>query len=250
MSFGLLEWMGLAVSPFIGSFLALVILRLPEGQGVIAGRSGCLQCKHTLEARDLIPVFSWVWLKGKCRHCSAKISPFYPLMELGALLAAFWALVVASGPAGIVTVLLGWWLLVLAAIDFRKLILPDVLTLPLIPVGLGTVYFLAPGEIINSLIGALAGFALMFAIRLLYQTVRGREGLGFGDVKLMAAAGAWVGWIGLSGVLLWAVMFALLFAGVKILTKSTATSKTQIPFGTFLCLGIWLVWLYGPLLPG
>ena len=248
MSFSMLEWIILGLSPFVGSFLGVLILRLPEGQGVIAGRSNCTDCKHVLGVLDLVPILSWVVLKGKCRHCQRRISGFYPTIEIAATVMAFWALVVTSGPVQIITVLLGWVLLALAMIDFRKFILLDVLTLPLIPLGFATVYYLNPGEVVNSLIGAAAGFVALFMIGALYKALRQREGLGFGDVKLFAAAGAWAGWAGLSGVLMWAVVFAFLFLGVRKTLGHALKSTTKIPFGAFLSLGIWLVWLYGPLL--
>jgi leader peptidase (prepilin peptidase)/N-methyltransferase len=234
-------------SPFIGSFLGVLVTRLPEGRPVAGGRSACDQCGHTLGPLDLVPIASWLALRGHCRHCGAKITTLPLIVELGALLVAVWAASVSDGQALWAGCVLGWTLLVLAAIDFREGILPDVLTLPLIVAGLAATYFLTPWQLLDSAIGAAAGFAIFAAIRWLYRRLRGREGLGLGDAKLLAAAGAWVTWNGLPSIVLFGAAAGLVLALIMSRRGERLALDLQLPFGPVLCLGTWLVWLYGPI---
>jgi len=160
------EWLWPVVAaPFIGSFLGVLVTRLPEGRPVAGGRSACDQCGHQLGPLDLVPIASWLALRGRCRHCGAKITVLPLVIELGALLVAIWAASVSQGLALWVGCFLGWTLLTLAAIDFRDGILPDMLTLPLIAAGLVATYFLAPWQMLDSAIGAVAGFVPGHAVR-------------------------------------------------------------------------------------
>lgn len=240
------EWLWpVLAAPFIGSFLGVLVTRLPEDRPVVAGRSACDHCGHRLGPADLVPIASWLALRGRCRHCGAKIATLPLLIELGALLVALWAASVSAGWALWAGCVLGWVLLALAAIDIRDGILPDVLTLPLTVLGLVATDFLAPWQMGDSALGAAAGFAIFALIRFLYRRLRGREGLGLGDAKLLAAAGAWVTWDGLPSVVLIAAGVGLVFALAQ--RGKQLTLHQQIPFGPALCLGIWLVWLYGPI---
>jgi leader peptidase (prepilin peptidase) / N-methyltransferase len=244
------EWLWpVLVAPFIGSFLGVLVTRLPAGRPVVSGRSACDHCGHVLGPADLIPIASWLALRGRCRYCSAKITLFPLFIEVGALLVAVWAASVSDGLALWASCVLGWVLLTLAAIDFRDGILPDVLTLPLIGIGLAATYFLAPWQmlVIDSAVGAAAGFVLFVLIRWLYSRLRGREGLGLGDAKLLAAAGAWVTWNGLPSVVLIGAATGLVLALIMRLRGVELTLNQQVPFGPALCLGTWLVWLYGPI---
>jgi leader peptidase (prepilin peptidase)/N-methyltransferase len=234
-------------SPFIGSFLGVLVTRLPEGRSVVGGRSACDHCGHALGPADLIPIASWLALRGRCRYCDAKITVLPLFMEVGALLVAVWAATVSGGLALWAGCVLGWVLLTLAAIDFRDGILPDVLTLPLIGIGLVATYFLSPWQLLDSAIGAAAGFAIFALIRWLYRWLRGREGLGLGDAKLLAASGAWVTWSDLPNVVLIGAAAGLVLALILRLRGEPLTLNQQVPFGPALCLGTWLVWLYGPI---
>jgi leader peptidase (prepilin peptidase)/N-methyltransferase len=238
------------MAPFVGSFLGVAITRLPVGARVVLARSSCPSCDHALGVRDLVPLLSWAFLRGRCRHCGAAIGTFYPAIELAAVLIAAWAALVLPGALVFAGCLLGWALLALGVIDRRHEILPDVLTLPLIAAGLGVAYWLDPASLRDHAIGAVAGFAAFFIIRVAYRRVRGREGLGMGDAKLLAAGGAWVSWPGLPGIVLWAAMAGLAVALIRALTGGRVTAADRIPFGPYLCGGIWLVWLYGPLVLG
>jgi len=242
------EWLWPVVAaPFIGSFLGVLVTRLPEGRPVAGGRSACDQCGHQLGPLDLVPIASWLALRGRCRHCGAKITVLPLVIELGALLVAIWAASVSQGLALWVGCFLGWTLLTLAAIDFRDGILPDMLTLPLIAAGLVATYFLAPWQMLDSAIGAVAGFAIFALVRWLYRRLRGREGLGLGDAKLLAAAGAWVSWNGLPSVVLIGAAAGLAVALIIAWRGEQLTLHQRIAFGPALCLGTWLVWLYGPI---
>jgi leader peptidase (prepilin peptidase)/N-methyltransferase len=242
------EWLWpVLASPFIGSFLGVLVVRLPEGRPVAGGRSACDHCGHTLGPLDLVPIASWLALCGHCRHCGAKIGPLPLVIELGAVLVAAWAAGVSDGVALWAGCILGWALLTLAAIDFRDGFLPDVLTLPLIVLGLAATYFLAPWQMLDSAIGAVAGFAIFAGIRWLYRRLRGREGLGLGDAKLLAASGAWVAWDGLPSVVLIGAAAGLAVALIMHLRGEQLTLNQRLAFGPALCLGTWLVWLYGPI---
>ena len=239
----------IAVAPFVGSFLGVLVLRLPQERPVGWGRSVCDHCGHRLAARDLVPLASYLLLSGRCRYCRASIGWFAPAMELGAVAVAAWAAAVGtSGWLLVASCILGWMLLVLAVIDWRTHLLLDVLTLPLLGLGLAVAYTIDPGSWPNSLIGAAAGFAGMAMLAFVYAQLRGREGLGLGDAKLLAAIGAWVSWQGLATVLLWGSMLGLLYALMRAAIGGGLRLSDRLPFGTFLAAGGWIVWLHGPLL--
>jgi len=242
--------MPVVAAPFTGSFLSVLVVRLPQGRGMVAGRSACPACGAALRARDLVPVLSFAVLRGRCRDCGGAISPLYPALELGALGLALWSVVTVPGPVVWWSCLLGWALLALATIDLRCWRLPNVLTLPLGAVGLVFAGLMLPGRLGEHVTGAALGFGLIFAANLAYQLWRGRIGLGWGDAKLLAAGGAWVGWAGIGGIVLVAALSAL--AGVMVLRRrgGVVRADTALPFGPALCLGIWLTWLYGPLTIG
>ncbi|HEX9462198.1 MAG TPA: A24 family peptidase [Alphaproteobacteria bacterium] len=236
------------IAPFIGSFLGVLITRAKAPGTILWTRSICDACGHTLGASDLVPLVSWVATAGRCRYCATRIGLFYPAIELTATGVAVWSAVLTSGWLTWATCVLGWALLALAFIDWRELRLPDFLTLPLIPVGLAVNWMLGGVPLlVAGVIGSVAGFLFILAVRWLYAAIRHREGIGLGDAKLFAAAGAWVGWIGLPSVLLVAALFALASSLLRYVGKDRLRSDERVPFGTFLCLGIWLVWLYGPL---
>jgi leader peptidase (prepilin peptidase)/N-methyltransferase len=145
---------------------------------------------------------------------------------------------------------LGWTLLTLAAIDCREFVLPDIITLPLIPVGLVVAWAVDPGLLVGHALGTLAGLASLTGIAAAYRRVRGREGLGLGDAKLLAAAGAWLGWQALPSVVLIAAACALAFALAASLSGGKLTWTSRVAFGPYLALAFWLVWLCGPVVIG
>jgi leader peptidase (prepilin peptidase)/N-methyltransferase len=236
----------LLAAPFVGSFLGLVIDRLPAGRPVLTGRSRCDACGVTLAAKDLVPVVSWLWQRGRCAHCRAELSAFHPTIELAALAVALSAAFVLSGWLLLISCGLGWTLLTLAAIDQRHFLLPDVLTLPLIPAGLVVAFAINPALLMPHVVGAVAGFAAFVAIAFAYRRLRRREGLGLGDAKLLAAAGAWLGWQALPGVVAVGALCALAVALARTVAGDTLSATTKIAFGSYLALAFWLVWLLGP----
>ncbi|NNE84898.1 MAG: prepilin peptidase [Alphaproteobacteria bacterium] len=235
-------------APFIGSFIGLVAHRLPHAEPIVFDRSVCTSCHKTLSARDLVPLISWLATRGRCRHCDAPVSARYPLTELAALIVAIWAVSVLSGIWSIlIGCLLGWALLTLTLVDLREKMLPDAITLPLIAIGLAAALILEPLDPLAHLIGAILGLTLFLAVGATFRRIKGYDGLGGGDAKLFAAAGAWVGWAGLPSVLLIASVTALAVVLVIMVVGRRNISQEEIAFGPYLCFGFWIVWLYGPL---
>ena len=239
----------LAAAPFIGSFLGVLALRLPEGRSVAWSRSACDHCGHALSAADLVPIVSYLFLLGRCRYCHAVIGRFVLAIEIAALLVAAWAALATSGWVIVASCIFGWMLLLLAIIDWRVQLLPDVITLPLLVTGLAATALLARDHLVDHLIGALAGFGAFALAAFVYRFLRGREGLGLGDAKLLAGIGAWISWTGLPTVVLWGSIFGLVFALARGARGRGLRFSDRLPFGTFLAAGGWLVWLYGPLVP-
>ena len=231
-----------------GSFLGLVSLRLPAGEPIVAGRSRCGGCGRPIAPWRLIPLASYLLSRGRCALCGSVIPPRYPLMEVAcAAIGAVAALSQPSGVAAVFTALLGWQLLLLAVVDAEHFWLPDALTLPLLATGLAAAALLDDRTLLDSVVGAAAGFAGLWLLARLYRLVRAREGLGGGDPFLLAAGGAWVGWIGLPSVLLWAALSGLSLVAARVLTGRAVSGADRLPFGVFLAIGVALTWLLGPL---
>lgn len=248
MQFG--SSLAIILSPFVGSFLGAVIERLPAGRPIVFGRSACDHCGKTLTAADLIPFASYLARRGWCSCGRFKLSRFHPGIELAALAVALSAAMVLSGFLLWVSLGLGWTLLTLAAIDHREFIAPDVITLPLIPAGLVVAWMVDPGLLVGHAMGVLAGFAAFAAIAGAYRRVRDREGLGLGDAKLLAAAGAWLGWQALPSVVVIAAASGLAFALATSRGGGKLAWTSRIAFGPHLALAFWLVWLFGPVVIG
>ena len=238
----------LFVAPVIGSFLGAMTMRIPEERPVLWARSHCESCGRVLSASELVPIASFLWLKGRCRNCGAAIGGFPLAMEIAAIVVVAWCATIGVGTAILLaSCIFGWTLLLLAAIDWRVQLLPDVVTLPLMLAGMTASFLLPLGPWRDHAIGAAAGFAVLALVAWLYIRLRKREGLGLGDAKLLAAIGAWVGWQGLPTTLLWGSILGLLFAILMSLTGRRLRLTDRLPFGVFLAAGGWLVWLYGPL---
>jgi leader peptidase (prepilin peptidase)/N-methyltransferase len=237
----------LVASPFVGSFLGTLALRLPEGQSVLFGRSHCENCDARLAPLELVPLISWTAQRGRCLHCGARVPAFYPAIELAALAVALWAATVASGVVFLISCLLGWLLLALAAMDVRTFRLSDPLVAILAAGGVAATAYLAPSALWSHALAGALGALVLIAISMAYRALRGREGLGFGDVKLFGAAGLWLGVEGLVSVMLIASFSAILAALALRLSGKSLSAQSPIPFGPFLAFGLWSVWLYGPL---
>ena len=232
----------------VGSFIAAVSVRLPRDEGFVSGRSRCMSCERPLKAWHLVPVVSWLALRGRCGHCGARIAWRYPVIETAAALIGVWAALHGSSWLLVgATAVLGWQLLLIVIIDGENFWLPDGLTLPLIATGLAASWLIGLEPLINAAIGAGAGFATLWLIGWLYKRVRGRDGLGGGDPFLFAGAGAWVGWMGLPSVLLWASAAGFSVVAARLLMRKAVAGTDRLPMGVFLAVGIWMTWLYGPL---
>ncbi|NKB49811.1 MAG: prepilin peptidase [Alphaproteobacteria bacterium] len=243
-----LTWLlPLLAAPFVGSFVGLVAHRLPRGETIIFGRSACTSCQAQLTARDLVPLFSWLATRARCRHCGTPLGSSYPLTELAALGIAIWSVSTLTSWSIVIGCLLGWALLTLTLIDFREKMLPDAITLPLIATGLAAALILETLDPLAHIIGAIVGLTLFLAVAATFRRLRGYDGLGGGDAKLFAAAGAWVGWAGLPSVLLIASVTGLAVVLVIMVTGRRDIAREEIAFGPYLCFGFWIVWLYGPL---
>jgi len=232
-----------------GSFIAAVTVRMPREEDIVLARSRCMSCGETLKPWQLVPVFSWLIQRGRCAMCGAAVSPRYLLIECAAAAIGVWAALSGAGDLTwtIATAALGWQLLLIALIDAENFWLPDELTLPLIATGLIAGAVIAWGWPIEQIIGAVAGFASLWLLAELYRRVRGRQGLGGGDPILFAGAGAWVGWQGLPSVLLWACAAGFSVVLTLLITRRSVSGTDRLPFGSFLAIGLWLTWLYGPL---
>lgn len=231
-----------------GSFIGLVSLRLPQDRGVIFGRSRCGGCDRVLPPQRLVPVASYIFAKARCRDCGSAIPLRYPLIELACAGVGVWAgLSQPDLPLAALTALLGWQLILIGVVDAEHFWLPDALTLPLLASGLVAAAVLPTGGLLHSTIGAVVGFVGLWSLAFAYSHLRKRDGLGGGDPIFLAAGGAWVAWIGLPSVLLWASIAALSLIAGRLVLGRKVSGQDRLPFGPFLALGIWLTWLFGPL---
>ncbi|MEL1217562.1 A24 family peptidase [Aeromonas hydrophila] len=256
-------------SLMIGSFLNVVIHRLPimlerewqaeylgyfnpetqpqqeERYNLMVPRSACPHCGHAITAMENIPLLSWLWLKGRCRECQAPISARYPLVEL---LTALLSLVVAATfPPGwglLAALQLTWVLVALTFIDLDKMLLPDQLTLPLLWGGL--LFNLAGGfaPLADAVIGAMAGYLVLWSLYWAFKLLTGKEGMGYGDFKLLAALGAWLGWQALPIMLLLSSLVGA-FIGIGLILLRNHHQNKPIPFGPYLAIAGWIALLWG-----
>lgn len=252
----------------LGSFLNVVILRLPKrldwewkrdsreilGEpeiydppppGIVVERSHCPHCGHQLSWYENIPVFSWLALRGRCRSCKAPISVQYPLVELLTMvlvLACVWRY--GFGWQGFGAIVLTCFLIALSGIDLRTQLLPDQLTLPLMWLGLiGAIDNLyMPAK--PALVGVIIGYLSLWIVWWLFKQITGKEGLGHGDFKLLAALGAWIGLQGILPTILLASLVGAIVGSVWLAAKGRDRA-TPIPFGPFLAVAGWIVFMWG-----
>lgn len=225
-----------------GSWIATAALRWPVARSTAHGRSACDGCGAALGAIELVPLASWAALGGRCRRCGARIDPLHPAIEAAAAAIGACALWLAPGVAGAGGAVFGCALLLLAILDARHFWLPDRVTLPLALGGLaaGALGLMPPPG--ARLWGAAAGWAVLAAIRHGYRAVRGRDGMGAGDPKLMGAIGAWLGWTALPLVLLVASGCGLLLAAVRAIRGERVTATTALPLGALLAAAAGMCW--------
>jgi leader peptidase (prepilin peptidase)/N-methyltransferase len=226
----------LAVGLAVGSFLNVCIYRLPRHESVMFPGSHCTVCDRSLDWFENLPLASWLVLRGRCRTCRTRIPVQYPLVE-AMTAAVFVSAYVIYGwtPLLAARLLFACAMIVLFVIDLQHRILPNVITLPGIVIGFLFSFFLPPGWR-SSLIGVLAGGGVLFAIAEAYYRLRGYEGLGMGDVKMLAMIGAFLGWP-LMIVTLVLSSFSGSIVGVGLLVSRRGDMKAALPFGTFLAVG-------------
>ena len=231
-----------AGGPAIGSFIGAAADRWQRGELVTFCRSKCASCSVVLPARDLVPLVSYCVLGGRCRFCRTRIPKKLLVIETlaASLTLATQALVIPE--LRIIATLFAWILLALSWFDYERGRLPNALTIPLGVAGLG-VASLTGSAFSDHLFGIALGLALPVGIALAYRQWRGREGLGGGDVKMLGAIGAWVGWQGLPVVLLLASVGSLAFC----LTRGTVATMHSVRFGPFIAAAAWTIWVWRPL---
>ena len=235
---------GLALLGLIaGSFVAALVVRWPQGRSVVAGRSACDACGVTLRASDLVPLLSALLLRGRCRACGARIDPVHWHTEAAGAAIGAAAGLVAAGPVALAGAVFGWLLLALALLDLRHWWLPDRLSATLALAGVTSgATGLAP-DWTERAIGGAAGFGCLWAIAWAYRRVRGREGMGGGDPKLLGAIGLWLGWRMLPGVLLLASVAGLGWVAWTVARGKAVAATDAVPFGVLLAVAAYPVWL-------
>ena len=248
-SLALRALLGALAGLIAGSFLATALIRWPKGESAVRGRSRCDACAMPLRVGELVPVISHLLLRGRCRHCGARIDPRHLAVELAAATMGLVAMAAHPWPLGAVTALFGWWLLLAAMLDLEEQWLPELLTLPLIPLGLLAAWGGFGPPLGERAIGAVLGWAALALIALLYRLVRRREGMGGGDPKLLGALGAWVGAWHLPLILLGAGLFGLSAVLLMRLRGERVTATSRLPLGTLMILAAWPVWLVVAALP-
>jgi leader peptidase (prepilin peptidase)/N-methyltransferase len=220
----------------IGSFLNVCIYRLPLKQSIVWPASRCAKCQRELSWYENVPVVAWLTLGGRCRTCKERISAMYPIVELvtGALFVGAYLLYGVT-PLMFVRIAFGCAMIVLFVIDLQHRILPNVITVTGVPIGFALSLFLPPGWR-ESLIGLLVGGGVLYVIGEGYYRLRGIDGLGMGDVKMLAMIGAFLGWR-LTLVTLIFASFTGALAGAALLVTGRGGMKAALPFGTFLAVG-------------
>ena len=258
-----------ALGLVVGSFLNVVIVRLPPmlahrwatahqldehessnppqpPPNLITPRSHCPQCEHVIAWYDNVPLLSWLVLRGRCRHCQTKISPRYPIIEaLTAVLSVVVIWQLGPGAQGMAALLLTWLLIAASAIDLEHQILPDGLTFSILWLGLlingGMSLFATPSE---AIFGAAAGYLFLWLVFHIFLKLTGKEGLGYGDFKLLAGLGAWMGWAGLPMTLFFASVLGTVIGLFSIAIKRS-DKDTPLAFGPYLALAGWAVLIWG-----
>jgi len=266
----LVVWVALAgvLGLLVGSFLNVVILRLPDRMaaawrqeardvleleadntplppGIVREPSHCPQCKHPLSARDNIPLIGWLLLRGRCRYCKTRISIQYPLVELlSGVLSSI--IVWKFGPswAALAGLVFTWTLIALSGIDLRTQLLPDQLTFPLLWLGLLLallpMFINAP----SAIIGAAIGYLSLWSVYWLFKLLTGKEGMGYGDFKLLAALGAWMGPVSLLPMILLSSLIGALVGGSMIVLRKH-DRQLPMPFGPFIAAAGWAWFVAG-----
>ena len=257
----------------VGSFLNVVIYRLPKmmelgwrqqcaelrgeepaaapAYNLLVPRSACPHCNHAIGAWENIPVVSYLLLRGKCKGCGASISPRYPIIEaISGILCAYAAWHFGFGLATVGALLFIWALLALTAIDFDTQLLPDDITLPLLWLGLLFNLFGVFASLHSAVLGAIFGYLALWGVYWLFKLVTGKEGMGYGDFKLLAALGAWMGWQMLPLIIILSSLVGAV-VGITLIVVAKHGRSVPIPFGPYLAGGGLIALFWGkPLTQG
>jgi len=218
----------------IGSFLNVCIFRLPAAQSIVKPRSRCPRCHHPIRFYDNIPLISYLILRGKCRDCGEKISWRYPLVEF--ITAVFSSLLFAKFQLTLhfpVFFIFTAVLIVITFVDIDHQIIPDVLTLPGIPLFFLAAVFIVKLPWLEALIGMVSGGGVLLVVALVYELVAGREGMGGGDIKLLAMIGGFLGWKSLIFIVLFSSLLGAV-VGIAVMILKKEDMKYAVPFGPFL----------------
>jgi len=266
-------WVAAVLGLCIGSFLNVVIHRLPKmmerewraqcaelgappgrvdagaesaAYNLVVPRSRCPSCGHGITALENIPVLSWLVLRGKCSACSATISPRYPAVEIAAALAAGYAAWrYGFSLAGLGAMAFCWVMIALTFIDLDTQLLPDDLTMPLLWGGLALNLDANFAPLSSAVIGAIAGYLSLWAVYWAFKFATGKEGMGYGDFKLLAAIGAWLGWQALPLVVLLSSIVGAV-AGISLILLTKRGRDNPIPFGPYLAAAGLIALFWGP----
>ncbi|HUP90776.1 MAG TPA: A24 family peptidase [Solimonas sp.] len=269
---GLLLFACVLLGLAVGSFLNVVAYRLPlmmhrawwrEARDILRlpprpeatpltlsqPASRCPACGAAIAAHHNVPVLGWLWLRGRCAACKARISPQYPLVEaISGVLSAVCALHFGWGPQLLPALLLTWALLALTLIDLHTTLLPDDITLPLLWLGLALSLVPVFADMRSAVLGAIFGYLLLWLIYHLFRLATGKEGMGYGDFKLLAALGAWLGWQSLPQVILMSSACGAV-VGLGLILLRRKGRESPIPFGPFLAAAGWITLLWGERIP-
>lgn len=253
----------------VGSFLNVVIHRVPivlmrnwqldcqeltgkientatqEKFNLITPRSRCPHCNHAITALENIPVVSYLWLRGKCASCRKPISLRYPFVEiLSAALAAVTAWHIGFNAAGIAAIVLTWLLIALTFIDIDHMLLPDLMVIPFLWLGLLLNLFNVFTPLPQAVVGAVAGYLSLWTVFQLFKLITGKEGMGYGDFKLLALFGAWLGWQSLPLIILLSSLIGALI-GIGLIVFQGRERAKPLPFGPYLAIAGWIAMLWG-----
>ncbi len=238
----MIAWVIALLGLMVGSFANVCVYRIPRRESIAFPGSHCPACGHAIAAYDNIPLLSWLILAGRCRHCRASIAWRYPVLEL--VMGVSWGLLawhfgLSTELAVALTLFFLLW--VLSFIDLETGLLPNVLTYPGIALGLIFSWWL--GDWQDALIGAIAGYGIFWLIARMFLWLTGREGMGYGDFKLLAMLGAFMGWQALPFIILASSVVGTI-AGVIFLLLAKKGLRAEIPFGPYLAVAgmIWFVW--------
>ena len=229
------------VGSLFGSFANVCIYRLPREKSVVGGRSYCPRCKKKIVWYDNIPIFSYLLIAGKCRNCKKSISSQYPIVECLHII-SFVIIYFLFGVSitSLLLMILALTFIIIFFVDLKHYIIPNSLTFPLMVLGFVKSFDPNLNEIfpnyINSLIGGVFGYGIIWSIIFLYKALRNKEGMGLGDAKLLAAIGFWFGWISIPFVIFSSSIVALIAVLPSLINKSKKFSS-EIPFGPFIIIG-------------